>query len=513
MVAAARAVEGGAGLGTVRPVELAPDATLARHSRAERSKLRRELGRLDAVCLLIAAIVVLDTLGAVAKGGAQTLVWLAVVAALFFVPAGLVIAELGTAFPNQGGPYVWTRLAFGRYAGSLVALVYFLETPVWVGGSAAITAVAVVDRLIVPVEGAWRVAVALAFVWATVALAVAPLRAGKKVPLAGAAVQVGLLGFFTATVVAYAASHGVHGPAAGDLAPSWAVFVLVAPVLVYNFLGFELPSAAGEELRDPARDVPASIARAGALTCALYAVPVLAIVLVVPADRLTGLTGFIDALAAVFVVYGPWEGLVAGLAALAFLWIVVANGLTWIMASSRTQAAASLDGVGPPSLGRVSARTGTPVTATLAVGLVATVTTLAAFAVAGGDNSRYFSVALTLSISLLALANLVVFPALVRLRHTHPDQPRAFRVPGGAAGALAASALATGWSAVALAAALWPGLGTGDPDVHLPDGFAGQRVAFTLAELLPLAAVLAAALLLARPGRHQQVPADQGVAP
>ena len=291
---------------TVRPVELAPDAGAAQRSRAERSKLRRELGRLDAICLLIAAIVVLDTLGAVARGGAQTLTWLAVVAVLFFVPAGLVIAELGAAFPNQGGPYVWTRLAFGRHAGSLVALIYFVETPVWVGGSAAITFVAVVDRLIVPLEGAWRVPVALAFVWATVALAVAPLRAGKRVPLAGAAAQVGLLGFFAMTVVLYAARHGVHAPSAGDLAPSWAVFALVAPVLVYNFLGFELPSAAGEELRDPARDVPASIVRAGALTCALYAIPVLAIVLVVPADRLTGLTGFIDALATVFVVYGPW---------------------------------------------------------------------------------------------------------------------------------------------------------------------------------------------------------------
>jgi glutamate:GABA antiporter len=163
----------------------------ARRSRAERSKLRRELGRLDAVCLLIAAIVVLDTLGAVAKGGTQTLTLLAVVALLFFVPAGLVIAELGAAFPNQGGPYVWTRLAFGRYAGSLVALIYFLETPVWVGGSLAITAVAVVDRLVVPLEGAWRVPVALAFVWATVAAAAAPLRAGKRIPLVGAAAQVG----------------------------------------------------------------------------------------------------------------------------------------------------------------------------------------------------------------------------------------------------------------------------------------------------------------------------------
>ena len=52
---------------------------------------------------------------------------------------------------------MWVRLAFGRYAGSLVALVYFLETPVWVGGSLAITCVAVADRLILPLEGGWRV--------------------------------------------------------------------------------------------------------------------------------------------------------------------------------------------------------------------------------------------------------------------------------------------------------------------------------------------------------------------
>ena len=500
--------KGGTPVATVRPLELAPASAAAdRRSRLERSKLRRELGRLDAVCLLIAAIVVLDTLGAVAKGGAQTLTWLAVVAVLFFLPAGLVIAELGAAFPNQGGPYAWTRLAFGRFTGSLVALVYFLETPVWVGGSLAITAVAVVDRLIVPVAGGWRVVVALAFVWVTVALAALPLRAGKRVPLAGAATQVALLGFFTVTVAAYAAGHGVHVPAAGDLAPSWAVFAVVAPVLVYNFLGFELPSTAGEELVDPARDVPASIVRAGVLTCVLYAVPVLAIVLVVPAERLTGLTGFVDALATVFVVYGRWAGLAGALAALGFCWILVANGLTWVMASSRTQVAASLDGVGPAALGRVSARTGTPLAATFTGGLVATATTLAAFAVAGDDNGRYFSVALAVSIALLALANLVVFPALVRLRRSHPGRPRAFRVPGGTAGALTASALATGWSGLALAATLWPGLGTGEPDVHLPDGFAGDRLAFTLAAILPLAAVLLGASLLARSGRRQdQVP-------
>jgi len=58
-----------------------------------RTAPRRELGRLDTVCVLVAAVVVADTLGVVARGGAQTITWLAIVARLFFVPAGLVIAE------------------------------------------------------------------------------------------------------------------------------------------------------------------------------------------------------------------------------------------------------------------------------------------------------------------------------------------------------------------------------------------------------------------------------------
>jgi hypothetical protein len=58
-----------------------------------------------------------------------------------------------------------------------------------------------------------------------------------------------------------------------------------------------------------------------------------------------------------------------------------------------------------------------------------------------------------------------------------------------------------GWSAPALAAALWSGLGTAIPDAHLPDGFVGQRLTFTVAELVPLGLVLLAAFLLARTRR------------
>jgi hypothetical protein len=78
----------------------------------------------------------------------------------------------------------------------------------------------------------------------------------------------------------------------------------------------------------------------------------------------------------------------------------------------------------------------------------------------------------------------------------------------------AVTALATGWSGFALAAALWAGLGTPQPDAHLPDGFAGQRPAFTLAELVPLALVLATAFLLARPARrHERAPTAEEARP
>ena len=315
---------------------------------------------------------VIDTLGAVANGGAQALTWLLVVSLTFFVPAGLVISELGAAFPQEGGSYIWTRLAFGRLCGALTAFLYWIESPIWLGGSLTITALTVFGEFFVPLEGIWRYLFALGFIWTAIAVAIAPLAKGKRVPVSGAAAQVILLTFFTATVGLYALEHGAHGFGLGHFSPTWAAFIAVAPVLFYNLIGFELPSAAAGEMRNPQRDVPASIARAGVLTVVLYTVPILAILAVVPADRITSLTGFIDAMKSVFTVYGGHvtpDGAVVlagagqvlgGLAAAGFIWILLANGLTWVMGTGRSQAVACLDGAGPRSLGALLGPFGHP---------------------------------------------------------------------------------------------------------------------------------------------------------
>src|SRR6476469_9875528 len=101
----------------------------------ERAKLRRELGRLDTIFFLVSAMVVVDTIGAVAIGGAQAFTWLVVLFATFFVPSALATAELGAALPHEGGLYVWVREAFGRFPASVSSLLYWAGTPMWLGGS------------------------------------------------------------------------------------------------------------------------------------------------------------------------------------------------------------------------------------------------------------------------------------------------------------------------------------------------------------------------------------------
>jgi amino acid transporter len=220
-----------AGPDTVTSRPASPDTA------AERRKLRRVLGRLDTVFFLISAMVVADTIGAIAVGGGQAFTWLAVLFVTFFIPSALISAELGAAIPEEGGAYVWVRRAFGRYAGALTSLLYWAGTPLWLGGSVVVVAMAVCQQFIGGLSLAGLYVFGTAFIGLATAAAIIPLRYGKWIPASGAVGQIALLAFFTASVVRYGAVHGVHGITVGDLAPSRATFIAIVPVLLYSFVG------------------------------------------------------------------------------------------------------------------------------------------------------------------------------------------------------------------------------------------------------------------------------------
>src|SRR5580692_11401789 len=169
------------------PMTATLDTTAA--AALERQKLQRHFGRFDILFFLICTIVGVDTVATVAQGGGQAFTWMMVFAVVFFVPQALLFSELGTAFPQEGGPYYWTRLAFGHLAGAVNSFLYWITNPVWICGSLTITCIAAIEvffnRGAALSTVTWYI-VALAFVWLSIVAAITSFSVGKWVPTAGA---------------------------------------------------------------------------------------------------------------------------------------------------------------------------------------------------------------------------------------------------------------------------------------------------------------------------------------
>ena len=134
------------------------------------------------------------------------------------------MAELGSAFTQEGGPYEWMKMCWGRFTAGLGSVLYWVTNPLWVGGSlassrpprwSAHTSDGNRDAVDVREHDAFK----LVFIWFSIGVAIASLRRGKWIPNVGAIVRVGVLGFFSFTVVIYAIEHGVHGSARQRLRP------------------------------------------------------------------------------------------------------------------------------------------------------------------------------------------------------------------------------------------------------------------------------------------------------
>ncbi len=498
----------------------------------EKRKLRRHFRRFDIFFYLICTVVTLDTVGAIASNGAQGFTWLVFLGVFFLLPYALSIAELGSAFPQEGGPYVWTRLAFGRPLAAVNSVIYWISNPIWVGGSLTIVSFAAIEEFFGTVSGPWKYVYAVAFIWFTIGAAIVSLQYGKWVPTAGGWARGVLVTFFAATVIAYAAKHGVHGFGAHAFSPSYALFIAVVPVLIFNYAGMEVPSAAGEEMTNPQRDVPFSVLWSGGATMLSYGIPILLILIVLPASQVSGLTGFLDAIKAVFTIYGghvaangtatlTGAGLILGRAvAVVFIFALASAGTTWIMGADRAEAIASVDGGGPRILGRFSARFGTPAGMNVCSGVVATILMIAAFQITGANSSRYFEAVLGLTISTTTISYLFIFPALIKLRYSRPDVKRPYRVPGGMAGAWICTVFPTLWALVATVFLLWPGLGVnwfgagGNPNSSLAAlSFSNQRLQYELTQFVPLAIiVLLGVIFYVLGGRARQQEVEEPLA-
>ncbi|MCX6385352.1 MAG: APC family permease [Solirubrobacterales bacterium] len=426
----------------------------------EKGKLVKSLSRLDMTLFTICAFVGLDTLGLVAANGPQGFLWLALLAVLFVIPYGLVMSEVGSAFPEEGGPYEWVKLAFGRFQGSIAAVLYWFTNPLWVGGSLAFIATAAWSGNITNIDpgGIWDYVFKLAFIWISIGVAIAALKRGKWIPNFGAIVRVLVLGLFSVTVIIYGLQEGFSGSIVTDITPTMSVFLALVPLLLFNYVGFELQNGAAEEMKSPQKDVPMSVLRSGVSGVLMYAIPILCILLVLPLDKVTGIGGFLDAVSATFTIYGGAADVIVKCVAIGFILTLVTSGSVWMIGSDRVLAVAAYDGAFAPFFGRFNARLGTPVRVNVLSGIVASIFMVAAVALFNNGEDSKFYIVLTIAISTTLLSYLWIFPAALKLRYSHGHVKRPYRVGDRGNGPMiVAVVMTTFWVALGSWVAIFPG--------------------------------------------------------
>ena len=349
-------------------------------------------------------------------GPGVALVLLIATPLLYSLPETLLIGELASMLPAEGGYYVWVRRAFGRFLGfwnGWLSWVYSLV-------DMAIYPVLAIQylRFFVPelsTLGAWLVS--LAMIWGATWI---NLRGTRVVGTAsGGFVLAVLAPFGVLTVVALARWLGGSPVAPVPVTPFHAAGTSFAGALgiglsqaIWNYSGWDNASTIGGEIAHPARTYPRALAFTLPFTTVVY------VLAIVPVLAVTPWTSWTD---------GAWPDLAAGLAggwlgawiALAGMASAFALFNALLLAYSRIPLVLAEDGLLPRIFARKDAR-GTPTHAVVLSAVGYSLFSLVPFGGLLAGDVLLYTIALSLE-----------FAALIALRHKEPDLRGPFRVPVG----------------------------------------------------------------------------------
>lgn len=279
--------------------------------------------------------------------------WLITVAGALCVAT--VFGQLSKALPKAGGPYAYTKAAFGDGAGFAIAWAYWIS--MWVGNAAIATgAVSYLSQLF-PIVGEPGVsaAVTIAIVWAFTLINISGARLAGQVQIIWTIVKllplIAVIGL-AAYVLSSQGSHVIRPFATSDLSLS---AISTATILtLWAMLGLELATVPADKVADPETTIARATLFGTAGAGLIYIFVCSAVVLMLPA----AITAVSPAPFAEFVeTYG---GANAGTAIAAFGAISALGALNgWIMCQAELPAAMARDGLFPAFMGK-AAPNGTP---------------------------------------------------------------------------------------------------------------------------------------------------------
>lgn len=391
---------------------------------------KKVLRSLDMTLFTVCAILVMDTLAPSAAIGPSSISWWLITLVLFFIPYGLITAELGTTYPEQGGLYIWVKKAFGEKWAARTTWLYWINVALWMP-SVYILFAGMFAQLFFPEMGLWwQILIGIIMTWITVWIGSITLETSKWVPNIGAIIKALIMVVIGVGAFIYAGKNGVANDLSfGNILPEWGAGLAFLPVIVYNFMGFELMSSASEEMKNPGKDIPRAIIISGALIAAFYLLGTVGILMALPLDGLGLISGIIDTLRVLLGESGIGGALVMVLG-VAALYSFLANMVTWTMGANRTANEAAKERELPAVFGKEHPVYKTPIGAFIITGIVSTAVMVIYGFMAGSAEDLFWTL-FAFSSMVFLLPYLVMFPAFLKLRKIDPDVERPYKVPGG----------------------------------------------------------------------------------
>ncbi len=354
----------------------------------------------------------------IGKTGYANALWILLLTPLLWsLPTALMVSELASAIPEEGGFYIWVRRGMGRFWG-------YQET--WLTLTGSVFEMALYPTLFVDYLGHFAprltagnrgIILELGMIATCAAWNIVGARA-----VGGGSVWLNALLFLPFAAMVAIAAVMPAGPVQAAVPADHVDLLGGVLIAMWNYMGWDNLSTIAGEVDRPQRTYPLAMLGAVILVVTSYVVPVAAVAKARVDLGVWTAGGWVDAGRA---LGGDWLAL-----AVAGAGVIGAFGTfgALMLSFSRLPGAMADDGFLPKVFARRSARTDAPWVAILVCAL--------AWALC---LPLGFLRLLILDVLLTGLSILLEFAALVALRIREPNLPRPYRVPGGLFGTIAIS--------------------------------------------------------------------------
>jgi glutamate:GABA antiporter len=395
-------------------------------------KLRRELGFRDVVLFYIVSGLSLRWIATAAAAGPPALaVWLLGFCAFFLPLAGCVL-ELSSRYPQEGGLYVWTREAYGEFAGFIAAWTYWMSNLPFFAAVLYFAAGSLLFTSPRAQHLADTNAYFLLFTSGMLALItilnVIGLGVGKWVNNLGAVgmalpvlilIALGLMSF----------SHfgsATHFTWAAAIPHTQVRDLIFWSTIFFAFSGTECASFMGEEIKDPRHVIPRAVLIAGCIITVGYLLGTVAMLVALPSSSISGLGGFMTVIDSLCHRLG-----LAALIAPVALLVGISNvgaAAAYLSSTARLPFVVGIHHYLPAVFGRIHPRWKTPYVAIITYGLAGILFGL--LSQAGTSVKGTYDMLVSMTVITYFIPYLFLFAAMIRLQ-SRPSPPDAIRLPGG----------------------------------------------------------------------------------